>query len=274
MQKVKRGDPLVTPAEAFNAFVDAARGFQNHQRDRGRQVLHGRLDTGSVLIRNDSGSDRERFGVLGIEGPIIERVDNEAEFKQRVALRGTVPGEDHLGRFAILLEPAAAGAIVRACVDGVCVARVRMNDEAHVFADVEVGAAAQLGSSETGTARLLWIEPIEDRPSVEIAWAVVRVGGGGGAAPAANAAFALITSKAGTVAPFRYAATQAVMDDDGNWTQVSGGTAYNNVFNVEEQGAGGQWVNPLLVGDVVVIYAVPDGSDAHVCTRSHYRGTY
>ncbi len=65
------------------------------------------------------------------------------------------------------------------------------------------------------------------------------------------------------------------MDANGNWTQVGGGAAYNNVFNLEEQGAGGQWVNPLVVGDVVLIFATPDpGVDAFVCTRSHYRGTY
>ena len=39
------------------------------------------------------------------------------------------------------------------------------------------------------------------------------------------------------------------MDTDGNWTEVPGGTANNNVFNVEEQRAGGQWVNPLVVSD-------------------------
>ena len=43
----------------------------------------------------------------------------------------------------------------------------------------------------------------------------------------------------------------------------------------KEQGAGGQWVNPLVVGDVVLIFAAPDPAvDAFVCTRSHYRGTY
>ena len=63
------------------------------------------------------------------------------------------------------------------------------------------------------------------------------------------------------------------MDEDGAWTQVGGGAAYNNVFNLEEQGAGGQWVNPLVVGDVVIIFPAPDSEvDAFVCTRSHYRG--
>ena len=163
--------------------------------------------------------------------------------------------------------------IVRACVDGVCVIRVRMVDEAHTSADVAVGVASRLESGDSGTARLLWIEPVEDRQDPEIAWTVARIGGGGGGS--VTAAFAMITSKTGSSPPFRYAAVQATMDADGVWTQVGGGAAYNNVFNIEEQGAGGQWVNPLVVGDVVLIFAAPDpGIDAFVCTRSHYRGTY
>ncbi|MCG3128250.1 MAG: hypothetical protein CHACPFDD_03127 [Phycisphaerae bacterium] len=273
MQKVKRGDPLVIPAATFNTFIDAARDFQQRQRSARRDAVREQRDTGIVLVRNESGADRERFDVLGIEGPIIERVDNEDEFKQRVALRGVVPSSPHPGKFAILLEPAKDQAIVRACVDGVCVVRVRMVDEAHTSADIAVGVASRLDSGDSGTARLLWVEPVEDRQDPEIAWTVARIGGGGGGS--VTAAFAMITSKSGTAPPFRYAAVQATMDADGAWTQVGGGAAYNNVFNIEEQGAGGQWVNPLVVGDVVLIFAAPDpGIDAFVCTRSHYRGTY
>lgn len=273
MQKVKRGDPLVIPAATFNTFVDAARDFQDRQRSARRDAVREQRDTGIVLVRNESGADRERFDVLGIEGPIIERVDNEDEFKQRVALKGVVPSSPHPGKFAILLEPAKDQAIVRACVDGVCVVRVRMVDEAHTSADVAIGVASRLESGDSGTARLLWVEPVEDRQDPEIAWTVARIGGGGGGS--VTAAFAMITSKTGSSPPFRYAAAQATMDADGVWTQVGGGAAYNNVFNIEEQGAGGQWVNPLVVGDVVLIFAAPDpGIDAFVCTRSHYRGTY
>jgi hypothetical protein len=273
LKKVRPGDPLVIPAATFNTFIDAARDYQERQRSTQRDAHRDQLDSGIVLVRNESGADRERFDVLGIEGPIIERVDNEEEFKQRVALRGVVPSTPHAGKFAILLEPAKDQAIVRACVDGVCVVRVRMVDEAHTSADIAVGVASRLESGDSGTARLLWVEPVEDRQDPEIAWTVARIGGGGGGS--VTAAFAMITSKSGTAPPYRYAAVQATMDADGNWTQVGGGAAYNNVFNLEEQGAGGQWGNPLLVGDVVLIFPAPDpGVDAFVCTRSHYRGTY
>jgi len=274
LRKVRPGDPLVIPATTFNTFIDVAWDFQHRQRSALRQVHRDRLDSGVLLVRNESGADRNRFDVLGIEGPIIERVDNEDAFKQRVALRGVVPSGAHTGRFVVLLEPAADGDIVRACVDGVCLVRVYMNDEAHTFAEVEAGQAAQLDSGESGSAQLLWIEPVEDRQDPQIAWTVARIGGRGGGG-AITAAFAMITSKSGSMPPYRYAAVEATMDEDGVWTQVGSGAAYNNVFNLEEQGVGGQWVNPLVVGDVVLIFAAPDpGVDAFICTRSHYRGTY
>lgn len=117
-------------------------------------------------------------------------------------------------------------------------------------------------------------QPPAEREITGIAWTVAKIGLPTGAASMA-ASFAMITSKAGSSPPYRYAATQATIGEDGAWTQVGGGAAYNNVFNLEEQGAGGQWVNPLVVGDVVLIFAAPDpGVDAFVCTRSHYRGTY
>jgi len=97
----------------------------------------------------------------------------------------------------------------------------------------------------------------------------------GAATIAFTGAFAMITSKAGTEPPYNYAAVQATMNVAGEWSEVEDGAAYNNVFNLEEQGTGGQWVNPLNVGDVVVIFAAPDPDvEAFVCMRSHYRGTY
>lgn len=95
------------------------------------------------------------------------------------------------------------------------------------------------------------------------------------AAAGLTAAFAMITSRAGSSPPYRYSAQQATMTIDGEWSTVDGGITYDNVFNIEEQGAGGQWVNPLLVGDAVLILHGPDANvDAYVCLRAHYRGTY
>lgn len=113
--------------------------------------------------------------------------------------------------------------------------------------DLSVGSVSVSGS---GTAQ---------RPPVR--------GSGGGVG--GSFTFALITSVAGTAPPYVYSAEQAEIDSgDGSWAAVSGGAVYNDLYNVEEQGAGGQWVNPLVIGDVILVLA------DNVFMRAHYRGTY
>lgn len=89
------------------------------------------------------------------------------------------------------------------------------------------------------------------------------------------AAFAMITSKMGVLPPFRYAALQATLSESGAWSTPADPLAYENVYNLEEQGTGGQWVNPLNIGDAVLIFPSPDPTvNAFICIRAHYRGTY
>jgi len=108
LRKVRSGDPLVIPAATFNAFVDVARDYQERQRSATRDGLPDWRQTGIVLVRNDSGADRQRFDVLGVAGTVIKPTDNADAFKERVALKGVTPTAAHAGRFVILLEPEKA----------------------------------------------------------------------------------------------------------------------------------------------------------------------
>jgi len=183
LNKVRSGDPLVIPAATYNAFVDVARDHRERQRSATKDGAPDWRQTGIVLVRNDSGADRERFDVLGVSGPVITPTDNADAFKERVAIKGVTPTTAHAGRFVVLLEPAKAGLFGRGCVDGVCVARVKMNDEGHVFAEAKDGQADKLDSGAAGSACLLWVQPPSDRdPDPTVAWALIRVGlrGGGG----------------------------------------------------------------------------------------------
>lgn len=155
LNKVRSGDPLVIPAATYNAFVDAARDHRERQRSATKDGLPDWRQTGIVLVRNDSGADRERFDVLGVSGPVITPTDNADAFKERVAIKGVTPTTAHAGRFVVLLEPVRADAFGRGCVDGVCVARVKMNDEGHVFAEAKDGQADKLESGAAGSACLL-----------------------------------------------------------------------------------------------------------------------
>lgn len=127
-----------------------------------------------VLVKNDSGEDVPRFGVLGIDGVIFTADDNLLEFQARVAFTGITPAEaDHAGKFVICLDPIADGKIGRAWVSGVCAAKVDIGSAAHKFADVLDGDNTQLRSTDSGSARILYREAATGEQ-----WCVVRMGDG------------------------------------------------------------------------------------------------
>ena len=172
LKKVQTGDPLRIPARAYNAFVDAARDLQGRQQEIGGATRREFRQTGIVLVKNSSGADRDRFDVLGVDGVIFTPTDNLDEFKNQVVLKGITPAEDdHLGRFVVLLEPLADGEIGRACVDGVCPARIDVQDADDRFADVKDADAASLLGGAFGAASILWKED-----GTGVKWAVVRIG--------------------------------------------------------------------------------------------------
>lgn len=172
LRKVKSGDLLRIPAGTYNAFVNAAEDFRARQRSQGREAQAGHVSSGIVLVRNNSGSDCDRFGVLGIDGPIINPADNEQAFKNRRALKGVTPAiASHFGKFVICLEPIANGKIGQAMVSGVCVVKVSVQNASDRYADVENGQLLRLKSGPIGAAVILWHET-----GTGLKWAIVSLG--------------------------------------------------------------------------------------------------
>jgi len=157
LKKVQAGEPLEIPARTFNTFIDAAQDFLARQRGTGRRIDHAYRDPDIVLAKNASGSDRGRFDILGVSGPIIGPTDNLDEFKNKAAVTGATPSSSlHFGRFVVLLEPLASGEIGRACVSGLVPVKVHVHDEGHEYADVRGGDCSKLDSAERGSAYILW----------------------------------------------------------------------------------------------------------------------
>src|SRR5687768_12426349 len=62
--------------------------------------------TGIILVKNTSGSDVERFGVLGIDAPIFTPTENLEGFKTTICLKCVTPTDaSHKSKFVILREP-------------------------------------------------------------------------------------------------------------------------------------------------------------------------
>jgi len=172
MKKVQTGDPMVVPASTYNAFIDAATDLHQRQPNATQDAKAAGDREGVVLIKNDSGADRLRFEVLGIDGPVYSPTDNPEGFKNDIVLKGIVPTEaSHRGRFVILAEPLADGNVGHAFVSGVCVAKVNITNEGHRFADVEDNQPGRLKAFSSGAATILWVES-----STGVKWAIVQMG--------------------------------------------------------------------------------------------------
>ncbi len=174
LKKPAAGDPLldVLDAPTLGAFVDAARFARGQAGSRNAGSARAFRQAGIIKIKNDSGEDRNRFDILGIDEPIIAVADSLETWKNEVQLKGVVPDiAKHQGKFVILLEPLAKDGIGRAFISGACSCQVFVDDANHQFAEVEDEQTSRLRSTQFGSAKILWKET-----GTGLLWADVRLG--------------------------------------------------------------------------------------------------
>lgn len=156
-KKARPGQPLDIPAEAYNAFVDAALAYKRNQLSHTTKGLAPPAPT--TKIRNETGQPIPRFGVIGIGEPIILPSANLSAFQNAVALRGTLPQPGK--PFAITQEPIPAGACGHCLVHGPTPVRLTIYDadpEAQ-WAEPTAQNVETLRTYRGGTMRILWREP-------------------------------------------------------------------------------------------------------------------
>lgn len=161
-------DPLsrVVPGERFrpradtqNAIIDAINATRalsdqgNGSGGSGRSTLR----PGQVLIRNDSGEDRDQFDVLFLDDVVIEPADNVQEWAERFAFSASAtPGDDP--KWVVLAEPIGDGRFGRAWLTGAFGCRVS-GEGGWAAYDAASTTALKLGA--TGDAAVLWEEETE-----------------------------------------------------------------------------------------------------------------
>lgn len=158
LNHVHGGDPLRIHAPTWNAILDATRAHQAGRRRAGASPTTPIDDPNLVLVKNASGSDVARMGVLGIDGVLFSEADNSDGFKNGPVLLGDTPDVTvHAGRFVVTVEPIADGKIGRARVAGLTPVKVNLAEVGDEWAEVEDGDATRLLSGPNGSARLLWL---------------------------------------------------------------------------------------------------------------------
>jgi len=186
LKKVASGQVLRIPAQAYNAFVEAAEAVRGRSLGFDQDALNPNSRNPLVYVRNDSERDLTRYAVLGLDRIVITPQDNESEFNAHPVLVGVVPQEDaHRGRFAVLAEPLGTGRIGRAYLVGVCPVRITVPDDAESggmqarWADIADDETESLTASASGAAEILWLDEADAQlpeGEADARWALVRLG--------------------------------------------------------------------------------------------------
>lgn len=157
LRPVSPGQPLEISAGDYNAMLDTARAFK--RRTLNQQTEIGLpLAAGVVMVKNSSGGNRDVLEILAINAPLILPTDSLDRWRSAVTFDGVAPGATHSGRYVVLQEPIAAGAVGRAMVIGVTPVILNVIADSDRFAEVDSGTYATLKTGTTGSARILWKE--------------------------------------------------------------------------------------------------------------------
>jgi len=175
-KKVQSGERLDIPATAWNAVLDTVQWVRQRQHSFDQEAGWDFRQTGIVAVRNTAGRDLARYNILALQDPIIRPANNLQEFMNRVTFDGFVPGGPwHIGRYAVLLDPLADGAIGRGIVAGVTPVRLLVDpNRLYDYAEVQEGQTGALRNVPHGSARVLWVEGTGSTER----WAIVRLNDG------------------------------------------------------------------------------------------------
>ena len=160
-RRVSVGEPLVIPASAWNATLDAAEAYRSLQEgiDRAR-VTSTPL---SVLAHNATGVDVPRFGVVSLEQqPAILPSENPEEFQRRIVSYVINGPNSYAGVVGVAQAPIAAGTIGSVLVSGVTAVQidVLVSGTADAYADIVPGVNTHVQSRTVGGRfSILWVEP-------------------------------------------------------------------------------------------------------------------
>jgi hypothetical protein len=153
IKKVQKGQPMRISAAFYNGAVDAINDLRRRQQAQERWQMQPANQPSVILVKNMTGTPRQRFEVLGLDTPVILPSVNCAGFQDKLAMNAIAPTTAMAGKYVVLQEPLNVGSIGKGLISGVT--------------QVRIGTIAP---ETLGT--VLWKDS---------SWALVALGGSGGA---------------------------------------------------------------------------------------------
>lgn len=165
-RSVESGQPIRIAANDFNGFLDVSDWYKRQQQSFRDGEGRG-YNKRTILVRNDSDDDFDRFAAVQLGDPCILPADNRSAFENdwSRALSGTVPTvPDAIGRFGLTVAPIPKGLIGLVVIEGVMPCKLKMfpqpDDPTIVgdwyWADIEDGQSKNLIVHPGGSASILW----------------------------------------------------------------------------------------------------------------------
>ena len=177
-RKVSIGEKVKFSAQTHNAMIDAAKAYAASLSGQvGENIGNNFLRNDLILVRNDTGSNRAPFEILGIAGLLITPELNLGTFLDKIGVNGVLPNViDHSEKFVILTEPIPKDSIGRGWLSGVAQVRIQVSEasQSAVRAGLIDGNSFELKAGEGGIP-IIWKED-----GIGTKWGLVRIGGGGG----------------------------------------------------------------------------------------------
>lgn len=143
------------PAQAYNSALDAAEDFRKRKFSTDSEFIRQTKFGTIIKIKNNSGSDQDRFAVLAYSSGLLYAHADNANWFEQPCLVGTTPNTStDFGRFVILQEPIKSGKIGDGLIAGYSQVSLTINSTADLWADILNSDATQLQSG-FGSAKIL-----------------------------------------------------------------------------------------------------------------------
>ena len=157
-RKLSPGDVLKSfPSSSWNDLLDMARDWKATRNAITSKTAGLGLESARTLvpIKNATGSDVDRYGVLALSDFLISPSAHLQNFKNRPAFEGDTPAATMAEKFVVLQEPIGSGKIGLGLLAGVTAVQIDVTQAHHCFADTVPGDATKLRSCLWGPVEIL-----------------------------------------------------------------------------------------------------------------------
>ncbi len=179
LRQVASGEPIDIAATAWNRIVRAALWVEGQQRGSGGGRIKTGQDLGRATVKNGSGVDIDRFGVLGIDSVPYTHEDNATRFlSDSIYFTGDKPTWKRPQSYAIAQEPIADGEYGLCQFVGLTQCRLIGSEKIKSCGAVS-DSVAYLSTLRGGSATVLYDAGDSGSPTTE-RWGIVCLGGATG----------------------------------------------------------------------------------------------